>query len=254
MISPNFGLRDAASSWHARLDLLQSLSGLALALFMWLHMGFVSAILISADFAWGVARFFEGYFFLPRPQAWLVSAFVAAIASLFALHALLALRKFPADWRQYRIAARHGGRLRHGDTTLWFVQVATGFAMFFLAPVHLYAMFMHPDLIGPFESADRVWTGGFWPLYLALLFAVEVHGSVGLYRLAVKWGWFEGRDARASRRRLKWAMWGLIAFLLTLGVTTLLAEIRMGIEHAPRAGERYVPTWQRGTPAAEEAR
>jgi fumarate reductase subunit C len=115
-------------------------------------------------------------------------------------------------------------------------------------------MFMHPDLIGPFESADRVWTGGFWPLYLALLFAVEVHGSVGLYRLAVKWGWFEGRDVRASRRRLKWAMWGLIAFLLTLGLTTLLAEIRMGIEHAPRAGERYVPTWQRGATAAEEAR
>ena len=244
----------AASPWPARLDLLQSLSGLALALFMWLHMGFVSAILISADFAWAVARFFEGYFFLPRPQAWLVTAFVASIALLFALHALLALRRFPADWRQYRIAARHGSRLRHGDTTLWFVQVATGFAMFFIAPVHLYAMFMHPDLIGPYESADRVWTGGFWPLYLALLFAVEVHGSVGLYRLAVKWGWFEGRDARTTRRRLKLAMWGLIAFLLTLGLTTLLAEIRMGIEHAPRAGERYVPTWQRSPTAVEEAR
>lgn len=90
------------------------------------------------------------------------------------------------------------------------------------------------------------WTGGFWPLYLALLFAVEVHGSVGLYRLAVKWGWFEGRDVRVSRRRLKIAMWALIAFLLTLGLTTLMAEIRLGIEHAPRAGERYVPSWQRG--------
>ena len=171
MTLPRSRAASAASLWPARLDLLQALSGLALALFMWLHMGFVSAILISADFAWSVARFFEGYFFLPRPQAWLVLAFVAAIAALFALHALLALRKFPADWRQYRIAARHGSRLRHGDTTLWFVQVATGFAMFFLAPVHLYAMFTHPDLIGPFESADRVWTGGFWPLYLALLFA-----------------------------------------------------------------------------------
>ena len=181
-----------------------------------------------------MARFFEGYFFLPRPQAWLVSSFVAVISLLFALHALLALRKFPADWRQYRIAATHGSRLRHGDTVLWFVQVATGFAMFFLAPVHLYAMFMHPDLIGPYASADRVWTGGFWPLYLALLFAVEVHGSVGLYRLAVKWGWFEGGDARASRRRLKIAMWGLIAFLLT--------SLFFGLLHLSNANATLVST------------
>ena len=97
------------------------------------------------------------------------------------------------------------------------MQVATGFAMFFLAPVHLYAMFMHPRPHRPFpESADRV-DRRLLALYLALLFAVGVHGSVGLYRLAVKWGWFRGRDARTTRRRLKLAMWGLIAFLLTLG-------------------------------------
>ena len=84
MTLPRSRAASAASLWPARLDLLQALSGLALALFMWLHRGFVSAILISADFAWSVARFFEGYFFLPRPQAWLVSAFVAAIAALSA--------------------------------------------------------------------------------------------------------------------------------------------------------------------------
>ena len=265
MTHPQYCAASAASAWPARLDLLQSLSGLALALFMWLHMAFVSSILISEDVAWTVARFFEGHFFLSRPQAWLVSAFVAAVSALFAVHALLALRKFPADWRQYRIAARHGSRLRHPDTVLWFVQVATGFAMFFLAPVHLYTMLVHPDLIGPYESADRVWTGGFWPLYLALLFAVEVHGSIGLYRLALKWGWFMGRDPRAGRRRLRRAVWavcgvllapglaplgggmrrGRAGGLLALGRSTPAAELRLGIAHAPHAGERYVPSWER---------
>ena len=48
--------------------------------------------------------------------------------------------------------------MRHEDTTLWFWQVLTGFALFFLASVHLYLMLTQPDLIGPFESADRVWT------------------------------------------------------------------------------------------------
>ena len=46
--------------------------------------------------------------------------------------------------------------------------------VFFLAPAHLYVMLSRPDRIGPFESADRVWSDHMWPLYLLLLFAVEL--------------------------------------------------------------------------------
>ena len=88
-------------------------------------------------------------FVFGRALPWLVSVFVALISSLLAVHALLALRKFPADWAQYRAIAAHSDRTRHGDTLLWLVQVATGFAMFFLAPVHLYTMMTRPELIGP---------------------------------------------------------------------------------------------------------
>jgi fumarate reductase subunit C len=130
--------------------------------------------------------------------------------------------------------------MRHGDTTLWLVQVATGFGLLFLAPVHLYGMLSHPDLIGPYASADRVWSGHMWPLYLALLLLVEVHAGVGLYRLAVKW---IGLDL-TRRRRLKAVKWGLTVAFLALGLVTLGAYIRLGMWHAPDAGERYVPTWQ----------
>ena len=98
--------------------------------------------------------------------------------------------------------------MRHEDTTLWFWQVFTGFALFFLASVHLYIMLTRPDRIGPYESADRVWSEHLWPLYILLLLAVELHGGIGLYRLAVKWGWFAGTDANATRRRLKLAQVG----------------------------------------------
>jgi len=40
------------SHWPARLDVVQSASGLLLALFMWGHMAFVSTILISKDAMW----------------------------------------------------------------------------------------------------------------------------------------------------------------------------------------------------------
>jgi fumarate reductase subunit C len=76
-----------------------------------------------------------------------------------------------------------------------------------------------------------------------LLFAVELHGGIGLYRLAVKWGWFAGAHADATRRRLKALKWALTAFFLALGLATLAAYIKLGIEHAPRAGEPYTPAW-----------
>lgn len=239
----------SALHWPATLDLAQSASGLALALFMWFHMAFVSAILISEDAAWVVARFFEGYFVLGRALPWVVSIFVAVIAVLFAIHALLALRKFPSDWAQYRSIASHTRRTRHADTLLWLVQVVSGFALFFLAPIHLYTMMVHPELIGPYESANRVWSGFYWPLYLVLLFMVEIHGGIGLYRLALKWGWLPSRDAVRGRRRLAVAKWVLTSFFLVLGVLSLAAYMKLGQTAAVQAGEPYVPTWLRTAPA-----
>ena len=234
--------------WPARLDWLQSVSGLILALFMWGHMVFVSSILLGKDAMWTVTKFFEGYFVFGRSFPWVVSIVVAGILSLVVVHALLAVRKFPIDYRQYRSFRDHMGSMKHSDTTLWWWQVVTGFALFFLVGVHLYVMLTRPETIGPFGSADRVWSDHFWPLYLVLLFAVELHGGIGLYRLAVKWGWFAGADPNATRRRLKTLKWALTAFFLALGLATLAAYIRIGIEHAPNAGERYTPAWVR--PAA----
>lgn len=236
------------SRWPARLDLLQSASGLFLALFLVAHMFFVSSILISQDAFYTVARFFEGAYFLATPQPWIVSCVVGGVLAVFVLHAWLALRKFPANFRQYKAFAEHRAGLRHDDTGLWWIQLWTGFALFFLASIHLYGMLVHPELIGPYESADRVWTGSMWPLYLLLLFAVEIHGSIGLYRLALKWDWLPGRDPVAGRRRLRALKTAFSLFFIALGLLSLLAYVRLGIAHADRAGERYVPGGD-GTPA-----
>ncbi len=238
-----------ASRWPARLDLLQSLTGLALAVFMWGHMLFVSSIHVSEELMWTVTRAFEGYFFLGKPYPGLVSGVVAVIFLLFAAHALLALRKFPADYRQYRTFITHSRALGHTDTHLWGIQVLTGFALFFLASPHLVQMLTQPEAIGPYASSDRVWSGSWWPIYLALLFCVEVHGSIGLYRLMVKWGWFMGDDPAQSRRRLRRLWLAIAAFLIALGILTLSSYMKIGYEHRDRVGERYYPTgYEQATP------
>jgi succinate dehydrogenase subunit C len=40
----------------------------------------------------------------------------------------------------------------------------------------------------------------------------------------------------------------LTAFFLALGLATLAAYVKIGIEHAPRAGERYLPASLQANP------
>ena len=227
--------------WPARMDVLQSLTGLLLVLFIWGHMFFESSILLGKDAMFWVTRMFEGEHILGKPYPALVSVVVWIIFMLVALHAVLALRKFPANYRQYLRLHGHLEGLRHEDTTLWYVQVITGFVMFFLAGTHLFGMLLQPDNIGPYASADRVWSGRFWILYLLLLVSVHLHAGIGVYRLAMKWGPLTSANAKIYRKRAKTAMWGIIIFFTVFGSITLVAYMKLGYDHRDRVGERYIP-------------
>jgi succinate dehydrogenase subunit C len=225
----------------ARLDLIQSATGLILALFMWAHMFFVSTILLGKDVMYNVTRFFEGYYFFGESYPSIVSIVAGAIFFIFIAHAAVAMRKFPSNYKKYKIMKEHIASFKHSDTKLWFWQIFSGFSMFFLGSVHLYIIMTNPSEIGPYASADRVVSEWMWPLYILLLLAVELHGSIGMYRLALKWGWFEGKDAKKSRIKLKRLKYMITIFFLTLGVLTLAAYIKIGLEHKSKVGQRYHP-------------
>jgi fumarate reductase subunit C len=231
------------SRWPAVMDLAQSLSGLLLVLFIWFHMLNDGSILISKDAMYFVSRFMEGRYIFGADYPILVSLAAGGILALIVLHAWLAMRKFPERYAQYHAFRRHMGSIRHEDTTLWWVQIWTGFALFFLASAHLVFVITRSGDIGPYESADRVISGWMWPVYVLLLITVHLHAGIGVYRLAVKWGLQLGHDAQASRRRLKFVRSAIIVFFLVLGSASLAAFMQIGIAHRDRAGERYVPTW-----------
>ena len=231
----------ASNRWPAWLDIIQGVTGLALVLFMWVHMLMVSSILLGKDAFYVVARMFEGQYIFGRPYPLLVSLIVAVVFVLFAVHALAAIRHMPNSYREYRSFWQHSRRLRHAYTTLWLLQVITGLLLMFFASVHLYGMFTHPGDIGPYASADRVVSGVMWPLYLLLLFAVELHAGIGIYRLALKWGWPAGKNPRQTRRILSRVKWAISVFFIGLGLLTLAAYIKIGLEHREQVGERYLP-------------
>jgi len=206
----------------------------------------VSSILVSKDFMWTITKMFEGSSLrtgVPRdrvrdrrgdlcaPGAACVSRHCGSSGGL----------------SSYRTSSgiANCSRTRHDALV---VQVVTGFALFFLAAVHLYQMLMHPGDIGPLESADRVWSGRWWAdLPRHALLRRAARRLVGLYR-RVKWGWFEGKDANASRKRLKTAKWALTVFFLVLGLATLAAYMKIATTTGTNAGARYTPAWLQDPP------
>ena len=108
---------------------------------------------------------------------------------------------------------------------LWLWQVRTGMVILVLGSFHLVLVGI--DILTPLfgertgieasTSVARV-GAGLWLLYAILLVCVEFHASVGLYRLAVKWG----VGSRLSRRTL-WRLERVIfVSFLGLGLVTLV--------------------------------
>ncbi|MCD6433198.1 MAG: fumarate reductase cytochrome b subunit [Sulfurimonas sp.] len=223
----------------ARLDFIQSLTGLILGIFIMGHILFEASILISQEMMYKVTIMFEGYYFFGETHPGIISFLAAAISVIFVVHSGIAMRKFPANYKQYRIMKKHIVSMKHEDTSLWLIQAITGFIMFFLGSVHLFIMMTQPANIGPFASASRVVDEFMGFLYIALLISVVLHALIGLYRLALKWGFMEGKNTKVSRARFKLIMKTMIALYLFLGTYSLFTYTKIGLEHNFSDGERY---------------
>jgi fumarate reductase subunit C len=177
----------------------------------------------TRGFDW-VAVFLEDYY--------LAQPIVPVILALFLVHAVLAARKIPAQLEERRrmIALGHGlkssnGFVPHTESILWIWQVRTGMIVLVLGSFHLILLGM--DLLTPLfgervgieslTSMERV-RAGLWLPYGILLVCVEFHASIGLYRLAVKWG----AGQRLAREALRVIDHILLWFFLGLGGVILL--------------------------------
>ncbi|DAB30054.1 MAG TPA: succinate dehydrogenase/fumarate reductase cytochrome b subunit [Sulfurimonas sp. UBA12504] len=223
----------------ARMDFLQSLSGVVLAFFIMGHILFEASILISNEMMYRVTVMFEGYYFFGETYPGIISFLASAISVIFIFHAALALRKFPASYQQYKTIKEHTKRMKHEDSSLWMIQVVTGFMMFFIASVHLYIMITQPSNIGPYASSYRVVEELMGPLYFMLLLSVVSHAFIGLYRVVLKWGFMEGKNTELSRRRFKFLMQLMIAVYIIIGLASLAKYTYIGLTHDFSDGVQY---------------
>jgi fumarate reductase subunit C len=199
-------------------EVISGASGLFLALFMWGHMLLVGSILTGErGFDW-MATALEDYY-IAQPT-------VIVILLLFLLHAVFASRKIPAQLRERKAMLKLARDLQpHEESLLWIWQVRTGMVVLVLGSFHIVLLGL--DVLTPLfgeragieavTSLERV-RAGLWLPYAVLLVCVEFHASVGLFRLAVKWG----ASSRVKRSTLRQLERVLLWFFLGLGVIVLL--------------------------------
>lgn len=221
-------------------EALGGISGMILALFMWGHMVLVGSILTGRrGFDW-LADTLET-FYIAQPTVLIVFA-------LFLLHAVVASRKIPAQLAERKriteLAKNLARRLNHApasgstpttlqphtESILWIWQVRSGMVILVLGSFHLILLGLDVftpvfgDRIGIEASTSmaRV-SGGLWLPYAILLVCVEFHASVGLYRLAVKWGAGTMLSRQVSRTLERILLWSFLA--LGAAVLLVLSEL-----------------------------
>ena len=222
----------AGQSRQARRELLYELisgaSGLFLAVFMWGHIVLVGSILTGErGFDW-MATMLE-HFYIAQPTVVLVFA-------VFLVHAAFAARKIPSQLRERRKILHLSKALNKPghDSVLWIWQVRTGMVILVIGSFHIVLLGL--DVLTPLfgdrigiearTSLDRV-QAGLWLPYAILLLSVEFHASVGLYRLAVKWG----AGKLLSRQALLFIE--RVIFWLVLGVGTVTLLVLAGVLDPP---------------------
>ena len=239
------GLKDAKrrSKYLAYCDVAQSVTGLILGLFLFCHMAFTSSVNFGKDLFANLIETSGGAFINGEEHLWMHVVFVGFIFVCVVIHALCALRRFPTSYRQCRDIKAHYRLLRHEDTTLWMVQLVTAFLLFLLVFPHLMSMLTNPGGFDPNLIGVHTYHNGLLYTFIFLV-VTELHGMIGLYRLAVKWAIFAKNPERdiidqrqGDRAGLRKTMLGVALLMIVMGSITIWTNYSIGAEQVANGQE-----------------
>ncbi len=205
---PGVSLTDAALDW------LQMLTGACLILFMWCHMLLVSSVVISPSVMNAIAHFFEA--------TYMAQVGGPLIFLTFLVHFAMAARKIPFRAEGQGTILAHAKMLKHRDTWLWVIQAVTAMIILIMGAIHMWVV-LNDLPISAAKSAARMQHFWWFLFYMILLPSVELHVSVGFYRIGVKWGFVKSEQRKGFKRFES----TLFTIFMVIGVLTLIRFITL---------------------------
>lgn len=201
------GLKTGKSD--AILDWLQMFSGVALIIFIFMHMSLISSVIINPKIMDNIANTYE--------ENYMAQIGGSIIFLLFLFHFYLTARKIPFRLEGQKTIWGHAKMMNHRDTWLWVVQVVSAMLILVMGSIHMWTVLS--DLpISAARSAARIQSGPWLYFYLLLAPLVVLHVVAGFYRIAVKWGFIKN----AQRAKLNRFAIGLAVTFICLGLATII--------------------------------
>lgn len=202
--------RDYPDSGRNHLDFWQAASGAILALFVCIHLVLEGTVILTPSLTNGIAWLLEAL--------WIAQLSAPILLLIVAVHFYIAARKMPFRTGELQLFVRHSRALCEQDTWLWLVQVFTAIIILMGVFFHVYTVMT--DLpISAARSAARLHQGGLL-FYVFFLPSVILHTGIGVYRLAVKYGFCTRANRALWRKRI---MIGMAAY----AVVGFLALVRV---------------------------
>jgi fumarate reductase subunit C len=164
-------------------DLAEAATGIILVGFLWMHMLFVSTIILGQQTYDSLAAVLDKYY--------LAHFGIPFIIVVFLVHIAIAGRRAPLRLRDLQITWRLARMIGHGDTWIWVGQVITAFVIGILGSIHMWTVTAAWPITAA-KSIMRVDSLYLW-FYVLLLLVGEYHAGFGLYRIFVKWGIIKNR-------------------------------------------------------------
>ncbi|MFO7718382.1 MAG: succinate dehydrogenase/fumarate reductase cytochrome b subunit [Thermodesulfobacteriota bacterium] len=189
-------------------DLVSSVTGIALAVYIVAHMLLVGSVLLGVETYNSMAHALEA--------SGVAQVDGPLVFAVFLLHFVAAVRKVPLKWPEQVLAVRQARLLRHSETWLWLAQAASGMLLLVLGAIHMWSVLTDLPITAA-KSGARVADPAWFILYLFLVVTVCGHAAAGVYRSGVKWGGVL-RSKRWTARRL---ILGSGVALGLLGLVTL---------------------------------
>ncbi|SHN48606.1 hypothetical protein [Desulfovibrio litoralis] len=191
-----------------RLDVMQALSGVVLAVFTIIHLILTSTVIISPRLMGGIGWILE--------ELYLAQVFGPIILLLVIFHFILAARKMPFLTGGLKVYWEHAKSMRHQYTWEWFAQVISAIIVLVFSIIHMSEILSTLPITVE-KSALRE-QHGWTPFYIVLLTAVGIHLSLGLFRVCVKYGYITAENRAVWQKRI----YILLAAYIGLGLLTII--------------------------------
>ena len=165
-------------------DLVESITGVLLASFLFLHLLLISTVMLGNNLFNLLAKFMEDFY--------LTHTTMIAILLVLIIHVFLTLRRVSFDLSKQVQLIGHLKDINHLDSRLWLLQVITGLFLFMFIIIHIWSVFVSMPIDVNDISVKLVNIR--WAVFnLILVMLAGIHTGIGIYRMGIKWGFIKYR-------------------------------------------------------------